>query len=43
MATLSVLCAMCVQDWVPSTDDEVAEMDVRLLFLHHYPSLLTPK
>lgn len=43
MAALSMLCAVCMQDWVPSTDDEGAEMDAQLLFLHHYPSVVTPE
>lgn len=34
---------MCMQDWLPSTDDEGAEMDAQLILSHHYPSLLTPK
>lgn len=43
MGALSTLCALRMQDWVPSVDDEGAEMDAQLLGLHHYLSLLTPK
>lgn len=42
MAALSTLCAVCMQDWVPSTDDEGAEMDAQLLFLQRCTSVLTP-
>lgn len=31
MGALSTLCAMRMQDWVPTVDDEGAEMDAQLL------------